>query len=158
MGCILEDNKSMDINNQNNVHNTIDEYRKEWIENQKRLIETMENNTHSLSCEMHRSTIEYSKIAINGAFLLNGAAGIAILYNFNKINNPESLIILCAFGAICAILCAGVSYIAQRVYHRHLDNKSKICIEYNYKCLFDIVTGKNISPHPQINEPRLGHC
>jgi hypothetical protein len=60
---------------------------------------------------------EYASQAIRGAFVLNGSAAIAVLAKQGSLNQSGGEIIwYCAAGALCAVLCAGVSYLAQTIY------------------------------------------
>ena len=56
---------------------------------------------------------EYASYAIRGVFVLNGSAAIAVLAKQGALNQSGGEIIWhCAVGALCAVLCAGVSYLA----------------------------------------------
>ena len=67
------------------------------------------------------SVISFALAAIRGAFLLNGSAAVAVLAKQESIT-PFGMVIIKygAFGAGLAVLCAGLSYVAQTCYHKHL--------------------------------------
>ena len=64
-----------------------------------------------MAIDANKSMVDYSKLAINGAFLLNGAGAVAILTAKEKMLYPVALWF--AFGAGLAVLCAGLSYLVQ---------------------------------------------
>lgn len=71
----------------------------------------------AISLSQFNAILEFSKIAIRGAFLLNGAAGIAILYNIRQLPKEfHTSLWMCGAGAILAIACAGFAYLAQYLY------------------------------------------
>ena len=56
----------------------------------------------------------YGLAAIRGAFILNGAAAIAVLTRQEPITQEGNITILfCAIGASLAVLCAGASFVTQ---------------------------------------------
>lgn len=63
---------------------------------------------------------EYASQATRGAFLLNGSAAVAVLTKQGGLG-PEGgiVIVFCAAGAICAVLCSGFSYLAQNSYAKY---------------------------------------
>ena len=64
--------------------------------------------------ESNKATIEFSKIALRGAFVLNGAAAVAVLYS-QKIALADALSMASYFalGALLAAIGSGVTYLAQ---------------------------------------------
>ena len=79
--------------------------------------------------ELFNSTIETAKLALRGAFIINGGACIAILSflaSIDRVLEPifytqvkESLIIF-SFGLITAVICSLFFYIAQCCYQQEL--------------------------------------
>lgn len=89
-------------------------YYKDEIARIQRIAENADN-------KMMDALIEYSKTAIRGAFILNGAAAVALLAFVAELlsNKPYlisyaywSLFLLCC-GALCAVISSGFSYLAQ---------------------------------------------
>lgn len=96
--------------------------KEKWLNTYQNLIDAYVATHHSLVSEHMRAIFEYSRIAINCSFLLNGGAAVAILYNSSSeqiSHNIGMLLGYCAIGAILSALCAGISYIGQRVYFQH---------------------------------------
>ncbi|MDR2893029.1 MAG: hypothetical protein LBV80_08095 [Deltaproteobacteria bacterium] len=62
--------------------------------------------------ESQKATIEFSKMSLRGAFVLNGAGAVAVL-NASSLYQIETVIALFASGALCAVVAAGATYICQ---------------------------------------------
>lgn len=105
--------------------------RRAWFDIQlQNGISLLENRT-TIQAASFKATIDYSKAAIRGAFILNGSAAVAILYNLDKIKDWKCLVIWCAAGALFSVLCAGFSYIAQGQYLRSdLNNYNREITNY----------------------------
>ena len=65
-----------------------------------------------------QSTSGFAQAATRWAFILNGAAAIAGFTAFSAIGKDVAISIITsgAWGALCAVICAGFSYLSQRVY------------------------------------------
>jgi len=60
------------------------------------------------------AAVDFAKIAINSILILNGAAGVAVLYNLKSFGeNGFELLRSYALGALLAIVCAGMSFVTQ---------------------------------------------
>lgn len=56
----------------------------------------------------------YGIAAIRGVFVLNGSAAVAVLAKQQNLSaEGKAIIWLCALGAVLAVICAGLSFIAQ---------------------------------------------
>lgn len=106
-----------------------------------------------------KAVIEYSKIAINGAFLLNGMAGVAILYNIKLLDvRGYTALKYCALGAVCAVLCAGLSYVAQRVYARVSLDNNDLRLTYFFGVMSGFICKADVNKTPpELKKPILGH-
>lgn len=92
------------------------------------------------SLSQFKAVLDYSRIAINGAFLLNGMAGIAILYNIKLMGDKGYIPILCcALGAFFAVLCAGMSYLTQRFYAGVSLKNNELKIEFFFGIMSDFI-------------------
>lgn len=134
-------------------------YKKSWIDLHKgRGLALLETSKES-SIAHFNAIVGYSKIAINGALLLNGTAGIAILYNVKQLPKEiHTSLCLCAIGAVFAVLCAGLSYITQRVYAKiELDNIQSQ-IQYFFAAVLDIMKSDKINTTPpKLKKSSFGH-
>lgn len=93
--------------------------------------------------------IGFIKIAIKDAFLLNGTAGIAILYNIRQLPREINIsLCMCAIGAILAVICSGVTYIAYYIYFK-CDMKNLAAItNFQFKILIDMMKSKVTHTQP----------
>ncbi|MDL2272683.1 hypothetical protein LJC23_06610 [Desulfovibrio sp. OttesenSCG-928-I05] len=100
---------------QTNVQDKTKEYleaKRLHLDNYKLHLESFDK-----TASMHLAAVTvFAAAAIRGVFFLNGAAAIAAL---TANIQPETKLYIVkngSWGAICAVICAGVSYLAQRVY------------------------------------------
>ncbi|ATD81126.1 MULTISPECIES: hypothetical protein [Desulfovibrio] len=116
------------------------DYKKAWIDLHQENIMTMSKAAHSTRIAHFSAIIDYSKIAINGAFLLNGMAGIAIFSHLEKLGSTgiDSLM-GCAWGAIFAVVCGGISYLAQRAYSSVFDKNVNKEIKFYFDSLQQVM-------------------
>lgn len=79
------------------------------------------DTVNAASAKHSDATISLGLAAMRGAFLLNGSAAVAVLAKQDAIT-PMGAIILKwgSLGAALAVLCAGLSYLSQRLYSAHL--------------------------------------
>jgi hypothetical protein len=70
---------------------------------------------HEARCNSYRdsnkATIEFSKMALRGAFILNGSAAVAIIYS-NTLQFYASLELF-AIGALSTVIASGATYVVQ---------------------------------------------
>lgn len=126
----------MNKNNEN-----IDKMQQQWLDTYQKLIDSRIDIAKAVFSESFRATFEYSKIAINGAFLLNGGAAVAILYNAEHLQDKwKQLIVYCAAGAILSMLCAASSYFAQRLYCDCDQRNARLQIDYMFSHKFKIIS------------------
>lgn len=79
-------------------------------ENLKILVEERNSRLQGLSLAVSG----YGLAAIRGIFVLNGSAAVAVLTKQSTITPEGKYIVwLCATGAMLAVLCSGVSFVAQ---------------------------------------------
>lgn len=135
------------------------DYKKAWADIHKERALALVESARQANIEHFKAIIEYSKMAINGAFLLNGMAGIAIVYNMDKLGKSGSTTLLyCALGAVFAILCSGISYIAQRAYSQTESNNSASHISYYFSAVLDIMAKEATDQRPpEQSKPIYGH-
>lgn len=106
------------------------------------------------------AVITFSKMAINGAIILNGSSAIAILYNFEKLNGNVNIysLLLCSIGAALAVLSSGLSYITQSYYSNIVLKNAKEYISYYYKYIDFICNGMDIKfTPPNQDKANWGH-
>lgn len=79
-------------------------------ENIKLMVEERNSRMHGLSLAVSG----YGLAAIRGIFILNGSAAVAVLTR-QPVFTPGGkwIILLCAVGALFAVLCSGASFLAQ---------------------------------------------
>lgn len=134
--------------------------KEKWLNTYQALIDAYATNHRSLVSEHMRAIFEYSKIAINCSFLLNGGAAVAILYNSSseQISHKVGFLLgYCAIGAILSALCAGVSYLGQRVYFQH-DNRYYInLIHAMFNKKFNAIENKDVKIDVPYKHPWKGH-
>ena len=139
---------------------SVEDFRTCWLELHKGKVEHIFNSYRESCTALFNAFIDYSKIAINGVFLLNGAAGIAILYNLKTLGEAGTdALKICACGALLAVLCAGFAYITQRIYTNICVQKYGAEIDYFYKCLLDVLAYNEIrAKHPDKKGFFLAHA
>lgn len=127
-------------------------FKEKWFEMQKERTMIYHEGALRESTAQFNAVIEYSKIAINGAFLLNGMAGVAIIYNMDRIGKQAiKLLENCAWGALAAIICAGISYIAQRRYAAISGENMRNWLDYYLRAVLAIMADSTAEtpPHPK---------
>ena len=77
---------------------------------EERLLKQLEARCQAY-LDSNKATIEYSKMSLRGAFILNGAAVVAIVSSSAEHLYPSA--ILFAWGALAAVVATGLSYISQ---------------------------------------------
>lgn len=128
------------------------DHKKAWLDLCKENLHIFIESAHQESIAHFKAILDYSKIAINGAFLLNGMAGVAILYNIKSIGlKGYRPLFFCSVGAVLAILCAGVSYIAQKSYAKTAMDNNKLIEIF----LFNFVSGIIIKDESKRSLPEL---
>jgi hypothetical protein len=135
------------------------DYKKAWIDLHKESGHISLESAHQINIAHFKAIIDYSKIAINGSFLLNGMAGVAILYNIKSLSvKGYTSLLFCAFGAVFAILCAGISYAAQRAYATTSMKNNELSTIYFLGIMSDImIKGESKRNPPEFNKPTLGN-
>lgn len=128
-----------------------------WLATYQSIIQSSIDSHNCIATESFKGIIEYSKIAINGAFILNGSAAIAILYNTKSLEGRwEILVMSCAIGAVLAVSSAAVSYLAQRYYF--INDKINAMREINsfFEKKFNTICNINV-PYkaPEYKKPRF---
>ena len=133
--------------------------RESWIDwNKKRGFALLEISKE-ISISQFNAILGYSKIAIRGVFILNGAAGIAILYNIRQL--PQEIhtsLCMCGVGAILAVLCSGFTYVTQYLYGK--TDAYNINVQLSRLMTFietTIVSGARDIPQPKFKKPFLGY-
>ena len=135
------------------------DYKKAWADIHTDRTLALADSARQANIEHFKAILEYSKIAINGAFLLNGMAGIAIVYNMDKLGNVGfKTLIYCALGAAFAILCSGISYIGQRLYAHTESKNSANHVSYYFDAVLEIMNkGITSLQPPKQDKPIYGH-
>ena len=91
--------------------------REKILELNKLLAVQLSDNQKTMAAELFKSSIDYGKQALNGLFLLNGAAAVAVVYNKDALEKCwVSLISWCIAGVVLSVACSSISYFAQRCY------------------------------------------
>jgi hypothetical protein len=80
-----------------------------------------------------KAITSFALSAIRGTFLLNGAASVTAL-SIGEFSDTAvvHIVTVGAWGAVCAVICAGLSYMAQRIY---MDADLYLCNESFAKTL-----------------------
>ena len=101
--------------------------RERILELNKMIAEHFSENQKAIGAELYKSIIEYGKQSLNGLYLLNGSAAVAIMYNKAAIGSCwATLLLLCVLGASLAVVCSALSYFAQRLFYlNHIENSGK---------------------------------
>lgn len=136
------------------------EIKEKWLETYQKLIDAYVEGHKTLVSEHMRAIFEYSKIAINCSFFLNGGSAVAILYNSNAAAISQKLGILlgyCAFGAMLSALCAGTSYLTQRLYFYYDASKSLEIIQVMFNKKFNLIQNEDQSFELKIKTPKWVH-
>lgn len=127
------------------------------IETYQKILDSYVSQRENIVSEHMRAILEFSKIAINCSFLLNGGAAVAILYNSKAdviSQNLGILLWLCAVGAILSALCAGVSYVAQRFYFHYDVEKNSEIIFMMIKKTFNTICDINEQFELKVKTPK----
>lgn len=95
-----------------------EEFRKAVIEGIKENGKTLQDQSAQVLAIEYKGLFDFAAAAIRGAFILNGSAAVAILYNFRHLfaSDATSGLLYVAIGASLAVLCSGIICLAQRVY------------------------------------------
>lgn len=120
-------------------------FRDRWIDlHQEKGMHILDAHKENVTSNLNTSVV-YAKLAINGAFLLNGATGIAIVYNLKTLGELGIFSLgLCALGALLAVLSSGIAHIAQVKFANVDTINSDIQIEYYFGCLCDVMSYNGI--------------
>lgn len=132
-----------------------------WAELQKGTIAQLENAAIQSDFAHFTAIIGFAKIAIHSALLLNGMAGIAVMYNLDRLGNSTAIpvLFLCAIGASCATLCAGLSYITQSIYATKESKRRTEHLEYYKQAVIDIYASGETELAASKNETKnFGHA
>lgn len=135
------------------------DYKTAWLDLHKENALAISNAAYSTQRAHFSAIIDYSKIAINGAFLLNGMAGIAIFSNLEKLGNAGlGSLMGCAWGAVLAVVCSGVSYLGQRAYASVFDENIKNTISFYFNSIHKVMS-ENVSLEgkPETRTATLGN-
>lgn len=132
--------------------------KEKWFEMYKERTIVYHEAAQQQSISQFNSIIEYSKIAINGVFLLNGMAGIAVLYNIARLGDIAIVLLqYFSWGAALAVLCAGLSYITQRCYSFISNNYSGKFLDYYLLAVLDVFNERKPKAAPEQPNFALGH-
>lgn len=134
--------------------------KEKWLDAYQKLIDAYVGNHQALVSEHMRAIFEYSKIAIHCSFFLNGGAAIAILYNSNSAQisqNVGALLGYCAMGAMLSALCAGISYLGQRIYFLNDIRYSSNLIHAMFNKKFQAIENYNADVRVTYKQPWPAH-
>lgn len=124
--------------------------KEKWFDLHKERTIVYHEAAQQQSIAQFNSIVEYSKIAINGAFLLNGMAGIAVLYNIARLGDIAiTLLQYFSWGAALAVLCAGISYVTQRRYSSISGNYSGKFLDYYLLAVLDVFSERKPKAAPE---------
>lgn len=134
--------------------------RERVLEINKMIAEHFSENQKAIGSELYKSIIEYGKQSLNGLFLLNGSASVAIMYNKTAIGSCwVTLLSLCVVGSSLAVVCSAISYFAQRLFYlRHIKNSRKQIDVIIAKTVETYFTGSSQIENPKLEESRLGNA
>lgn len=133
--------------------------RERVLEINKMIAEHFSENQKAIGAELYKSIIKYGKQSLNGLFLLNGSASVAIMYNKAAIGSCwVTLLSLCVAGASLAVACSAISYFAQRLFYlRHIENSKKQLDVIIAKTVETYFTGSTKIENPKVEESRFGN-
>lgn len=136
------------------------DYKTAWLDLHKENALAISNAAYSTQRAHFSAIIDYSKIAINGAFLLNGMAGIAVFSNLEKLGSAGlGALMGCAWGAVFAVVCAGVSYLGQRAYSSVFDENIKREISFYFSSIQKVMRDNaSLEGRPEAQTATLGNC
>lgn len=118
-----------------------EKFKKLWIDTQIDRAKGQMQANFALESASLSATIDLGKSAVHGAFLLNGSAAVAILYNAHRLGEQWiSLLQICALGALLAVSAAGLSYICQRLYTIGLCATNNDMIKHHFNCIYDVIS------------------
>ncbi|KAF5089815.1 hypothetical protein DSECCO2_25910 [anaerobic digester metagenome] len=135
-----------------------DKVRDQVLELNKLLATQLSDSQKVLSAELFKSIIDYGKQTLNGLFLLNGAAAVAVIYNKTQIEKCWiPLLTWCVAGVVMAVACSALSYFAQRCYFISHLNNSRIQTDVFVKKTMELyLTGAIKTEVPKWKESKLG--
>lgn len=136
------------------------DYKKAWLDLHQENVMAISKAAYNIRLAHFSAIIDYSKIAINGAFLLNGMAGIAIFSHLEKLGSTGiGSLMGCAWGAILAVLCGGVSYLAQRAYSAAFDRNVNEEISFYFNSIQRVMKeDMSLADKPKIKSAILGNA